>query len=59
MIVIPKDDSTPTIWPKADRNDIEFFEDIAVKISNYITGFPISAEDVDLNNGNSLKILIF
>ena len=51
MIVIPIDDSTPTIWPKADRTDIEFFQNIALKISNYITGFPISAEDVDTNNG--------
>ena len=51
MIVIPIDDSTPTIWPKADRTDIEFFQNIALKISNYISGFPISAEDVDTNNG--------
>ena len=56
MIEIPKNDSTPTIWPSADRTEIEFFHNIAVKISNFIAGFPISADDVDTNNGNNDNI---
>ena len=50
MIELPKNDSTPTIWPKADRNDIEFFQFISVKIANFIEGFPIRADNVDLTN---------
>ena len=47
-IVIPSSDNVSTIWPTADRDDFSTFMKMMFRVSCFIQGFPISAENVSL-----------
>lgn len=49
MVVIPKSDMVSTIWPAAERSEVEFFFFLLEKMNNFLAGFPIARENVDLN----------
>ncbi|KAJ1442245.1 hypothetical protein B484DRAFT_390231, partial [Ochromonadaceae sp. CCMP2298] len=48
MTTIPRSDHVATIWPSANREDMEFFRHVVQRLVFFSQGFPISAVDVQL-----------
>ena len=48
MTVVSKNESISTIWPSANRGDMDFFQKLAQKTVFFSQGFPISQDDVQL-----------
>ena len=57
MTTIPRGDSVSTIWPSANRGDLEFFLFLVQKTVFFSQGFAISQDDVQLGIDKAEAIL--
>lgn len=49
ITVVPMTDSVSSIWPSADKFDMDFFFIMLEKLNYFSRGFPISAENLQLD----------